>query len=123
MVADVFLWFSAVPEDGIVEKPVYAAHWEAALFPAVLPTDCALSLPSTLQGAVRLRHWYTHSGYSLKTCIQLHSTQSTLYTEQVTIYIKPTLIFWRQLYFCNSETKAYVERKYMRVYFCPNAIL
>lgn len=48
VVACVFLWSSAVPEGVAVEKPVFAAHWEAALVPPLLLSDCALSLPTTL---------------------------------------------------------------------------
>lgn len=77
LIVCIFLWFSAVPEDGFFEKPVHAAYWEAALVQTVLPTDCSLPLPPTLQGAVRLRHWRTHNGYSLNTTTQSHCTQST----------------------------------------------
>lgn len=45
---------AAVPEDGSVAFTVQSAHGEAALVQSALPAHCSLSVPSPLQGAVRL---------------------------------------------------------------------
>ena len=46
---------AAVPEDGSVAFAVQSSHGEAALVQSALPSHCSLSVPSALQGAVRLR--------------------------------------------------------------------
>ena len=45
---------AAVPEDGDVAFTVQSAHGEAALVQSALPAHRSLSVPSTVQGAVRL---------------------------------------------------------------------
>lgn len=46
---------AAVPEDGGVALTVQPAHGEAALVQSAVSAHCSLPLPSSLQGAVRLR--------------------------------------------------------------------
>lgn len=45
---------AAVPEDGSIAFTVQSAHGEAALVQSALPSHCSLTVPSPLQGAVRL---------------------------------------------------------------------
>lgn len=73
---------AAVPEDGSVAFPVQPAHGEAALVRSALSAHCSLSVPSTLQGAVRLRGWPAAGELSLMTASHNMHRQSHAHRER-----------------------------------------
>lgn len=72
---------AAVPEDGSVALPVQPAHGEAALVQSALSAHCSLSVPSTLQGAVRLRGGPAAGELSLMTARRNMHRQSQAHRE------------------------------------------
>lgn len=72
----------AVPEDGGVALPVQPAHGEAALVQSALPAHCSLSVPSSLQRAVRLRGRAAAGELSLMTASHDMHRQSQAHTER-----------------------------------------
>lgn len=67
---------AAVPEDGSVAFAVRPAHGEAALLQSALSAHRSFSVPSTLQGAVRLRGRPAAGKLSLMTASQNMHRQS-----------------------------------------------
>lgn len=56
---------AAVPDDGSVAFTVQSAHGEAALVQSAVPAHRSLSVPTSLQGAVRLRGGAAAGDHSL----------------------------------------------------------